>query len=75
MPDAQRLASTLRAQTGVWFRRNTTGCQEMEQQKHDDNFSQRNALHSQFLDYFFSIVESKEKDQLQVCDAVAPLAR
>ena len=46
------MANTRRLQVGVWFRRNTTDCQEMEQQKHDDNFSQEKVLHAGFLDYF-----------------------
>ena len=32
----------------------------MEQQKHDNNFSQKNALHSQFLDYFSLLLRAKE---------------
>jgi len=45
MPDAKRLAESRRLQTGLWFRRNTKDCQEMEQQKHDGNFYQKNVLH------------------------------
>jgi hypothetical protein len=45
MPHAERLAKSRRLQTGLWFRRNTKDCQEMEQQKHDDNFCQKNVLH------------------------------
>ena len=52
MLDAYRLPFTHPLQTGEWFRRNTTDCQEMGQQKHDNNFSQKNALRSQFLDCF-----------------------
>jgi hypothetical protein len=33
----------------------------MAQQKHDDNFSQRNALHSQFLDYFSLLLRARER--------------
>ena len=61
MLDAQRLWYTSCLQTGLWFRRNTTDCQEMEQQKHDNNFSQKNALHSQFLDCFSLLLRARDR--------------
>ena len=61
MLDAQKLSYTSCLQTGLWFRRNTTDCQEMEQQKHDNNFSQKNALHSKFLDCFSLLLRARDR--------------
>jgi len=33
----------------------------MEKQKHDNNFSQRNVLHSQFQDYFSLLLRATER--------------
>jgi hypothetical protein len=47
----------------------------MEQQKHNDNSSRRNALHSQFLDYFFLLLRARKglPAGLLCCHPTGPL--